>query len=205
MASTKRKNPAAVPLLLLGATAVAVVSVGVAAYSSMPQTKPKRGKKSLPILVDELTGTGITFTRANDSERILTDFRVATKASAKERAPEEERPPEAGAEGKPRQSSAMTSSTITDCGLELRRNGIEIVSWDSWMRYAPDRFVAAIRSGLGSPEEILGFVFQEIWPALRWPPPEDSPYRDTWDRLVARVDQSLPRVASDGRPRLRIL
>lgn len=95
--------------------------------------------------------------------------------------------------------------SATACGLELRRDGIEIVSWDLWIGYAPDRFVAAISNGLGSPEEILGFVFQEIWPALRWPPAEGSPYREAWDRLVVRVDQSLPRVAADGRPRLRIL
>jgi hypothetical protein len=106
-------------------------------------------------------------------------------------------------EAPPLDTEALSSAT--DCGLALHRNGIEIVSWDLWMGYAPGRFVAAIQRGLGSPEEILGFVFQEIWPALRWPPAEGSPYREAWDRLVVRVDQSLPRVATDGRPRLRII
>lgn len=90
-------------------------------------------------------------------------------------------------------------------GLRLHRTGIEIESWDAWMDYAPEKFVEAVAQGLGDPGEILAHLMNDIFPALRWPPPADSPYLETWDRLVVRVDQALPRVAANGRPGLRVL
>ena len=73
------------------------------------------------------------------------------------------------------------------------------------MAFAPEKFVEAVDQGMGDPEAILAHVMGDVFPALRWPPALDSPYRITWDRLVARVDQAIPRVAVNGRPGLRIL
>jgi hypothetical protein len=76
-----KTNPATVPLLLLGATAVTVAGVGAVAYS-MSQVKPKRvKKKGLPVLIGELTDKGISFRRIDDPDKVQADFLVATNAS----------------------------------------------------------------------------------------------------------------------------
>lgn len=90
-------------------------------------------------------------------------------------------------------------------GLILRRDSLDIVDWNAWLHFAPPLFVEAVSRGYGTSSELLAYVMQHAYPALRWPPSQDSPYMETWMKLVDRVERTIPRVAANGTPRLRLV
>lgn len=108
------------------------------------------------------------------------------------------------AQGNPADAASEVPS-CGPCGLRLERDKLVVESWDRWMEYAPPLFLEAVGQGLATSEEILAHVMQQAFPALRWPPAEDSPYFSTWSKLAEAVDRHLPKVAADGSPVLRLI